>query len=112
MGDAAEAGVGEEVIIRTPLEGFFADKAVVEAVEMLDEVVAHVEREPAVYGVVELRAEALCEDVVELVCHRLHLFVELLDACFGEVGDGLYEVRVGVAGELRAFVIGGSDGIA
>ena len=66
MGDAAEAFVCEEVVFGTPLEGFFADEAVVETVEMLDEVVAHVERELAARGVVQLGAEALGVYAVEL----------------------------------------------
>ena len=112
MGDSAETAVGQEVVIRTPLEGFFADKAVVVAVKMLYEVIAHVQREPAVYGVVQFRAEALGEDAVELVCHRFHLFVELLNACFCQIGNSLDEIRVDITCELCAFVICRSDGIS
>ena len=45
VGDAAQAFVGQEVLFRAPLEGLFADEAVIIPVEMLDEVIAHVERE-------------------------------------------------------------------
>ena len=66
VGDASKTFVREEVVFGSPLEGLFADEAVVEAVEVFDEVVAHVERELAARGVIELGAEALGVDAVKL----------------------------------------------
>ena len=110
MGDAAVAlGVDEEMVVPAPLEGGFADEAVVGAVEMPDEVVAHVERELATRGGVQLGAEALGVDAVKLRVHRGHFGVETGGAVFGEVGDRFDEVGVRVAELAGAGVVGGRD---
>ena len=110
MGDATVAlGVDEEVVVLAPLEGGFTDEAVVGAVEMSDQVVAHIERELAAGRGVQLGAVALGVDASKLLIHRGHLCVEAGDAVFGEVGDRFDEVGVGVAELAGAGVVGGRD---
>ena len=97
VGDAAQAFVGQKMVFGAPLEGVLADETVVEAVEMLDEMIAHVERELAAGSVIELGTKALGEDAVELGLHRCHLGIKSGDAVLREVGDCADEIRIDVA---------------
>ena len=100
-----------ECVFLSPLERVLADKTVVPAVKMLDQRIAHIERESASDGAHKHRTDALRKYAVRFHVEPAHFLIEFAASGCGEVRDRGDEIRMEIADLAECRVIACRDAV-